>query len=61
MSTNKKGFTVLNEDEILAEELKKFPYLYDKVSQLSQDWGVVRNSWVVVAAKIAFLEDIKCY
>ena len=33
MSTNKKGFTVLKKDEILAEEVKKFPCLYDKSSR----------------------------
>ena len=37
MSTNKKGFTVLNKDEILAEEMKTFPCLFDKSSRLYQD------------------------
>ena len=33
VSKNKKRFTVLNKDEILAEEVKKFPSLYDKSSR----------------------------
>ena len=33
MSTNKKRFTVLNEDEILAKKVENFPCLYDKSSR----------------------------
>ena len=33
MPTNKKWFTVLNENEILAEEVKMFPCLHDKGSR----------------------------
>ena len=45
MSTNKKRFIVLNEDEVLAEEVKKFPCLYDENSRSYQDKGVViRNA-----------------
>ena len=60
MPTNKKRFTLLNEDEILAEEVKKFPCLYGKSSRSYRDRGVVRNAWVEVAKKLNFLEDGKC-
>ena len=52
MSTNKKRFTVLNEAEILAEEVKKFPCLYDKSSCSYRNRGVVRDAWVEVAKKL---------
>ena len=59
MSTNKKRFTVLNEDEILVEKVKKFRCLYDKSSRSYWDGGVVRNAWVEIAEKLEFLEDGK--
>ena len=42
----KKRFTVLNEDKILAEEVKKFSCLCDKSTRLYQDRVSVRNAWV---------------
>ena len=59
MSTNKKRFTVLNENEMLAKEVKKFP-CNDRSSRSYWDRGVVRNAWVKVAEKLEFLEDCKC-
>ena len=44
MSTNNKRFTVLNKDEILAEEVKKFPCLYDKSRRSYRQRDVVRNT-----------------
>ena len=55
-----KKDSVLNEDEILARKVKKYPCLYDKSSRSYQDRLVVRNSWVEVAKKLEFLEDGKC-
>ena len=43
MSTNEKRFTVLNEDEIPAEEVENFPSLYEKSSRSYRDRGVERN------------------
>ena len=60
LPTNKRRFTVLNEDEILAEEVKKFPCLYDKSSRSYRDRGIIRKAWVEVAKKLEFLEDDKC-
>ena len=60
MSTNKKRFTALNEDEILTEEVKKFPCCYDKSSCSYRDRGTVRNAWVEVTEKLETLEDVKC-
>ena len=39
-----KRFTILNEDEIIAEEVKKIPCLSDKSSRSYRDRGVVRNA-----------------
>ena len=58
MSTNK--FTFLNEDEILAEEVKTFHCLYYNGSRSYQGRGVVRHAWVEVVKKVEFLEDGKC-
>ena len=60
LPTNKRRFTVLNEDEILAEEVKKFPCLYDKSGRSYRDRGIIRKAWVEVAKKLEFLEDDKC-
>ena len=57
MSTNKSRFTVLNEDEILAEEVKKFHCFYDKSSRSYQERNTVRNALVEVAENLKFLED----
>ena len=57
MPTNKKRFTVLNEDEILAEEVKKFHCFYDKSSRSYQERNTVRNALVEVAENLKFLED----
>ena len=59
MSINKKGFTVLNKDEILTEEVKMFPCLYDKTrrSYRERERDVLGNAWVVVAKKLEFFED----
>ena len=59
MSTNKSRFFVLNEVEILAEEVKKFPYLYDKSISSYRDRGVARNAWVKAADILETLEDGK--
>ena len=52
MLKNKNRFTVLNDDEIVAGEVKKFPCLYDKSSHSYLDRGVVKNAWVEVAGKL---------
>ena len=52
MLANKKRFTVLNKDEILAEEVKKFPCLYDKSSRSYQQRDVVKNAWVQLTEKL---------
>ena len=57
MLANKKRFTVLNKDEILAEEVKKFPCLYDKSSCSYWQIDVVKNASVEVTEKLWFLED----
>ena len=57
MPTNKKWFTILNENEILAEEVKMFPCLHDKGSRSYWERDVVRNTWVENAEKLEFLED----
>ena len=53
----KKRFTVLNKDEILTKEVKKFSFLYDKTICSYQQRDVVRNASVEVAEKLEFLED----
>ena len=60
MPTNKKRFTILREDEILSEVVKKLPYLYDKSSPSYIERDVVRNAWVEVGEKLKFLESYKC-
>ena len=52
-----KKDSVLNEDEILAKKVKKFPSLCDKSSRSFQNRPVVRNAWVEVAEKLEFLEN----
>ena len=67
MSANKKRFTVLNEDKILAVVVKMFPgsggenvpCLDDKSSRSSyRDRGVISNAWVDATEKLEFLEDV---
>ena len=60
MSTNEKRFIVLNKDEILAEEVKTFPSLHDKISRSYQDRGVIIRAWVEVDEKLEFWEDGMC-
>ena len=57
MSTNKKRFTVLNKDEILAEKVKKCPCLYEKGSRSYRQRDILRNASMEVAEKLEFLED----
>ena len=54
LSTNKKRLTVLNEDDFLAEEVRKFPSFYDKSSCRYRDRDIVRHAWVKVAKKRIF-------
>ena len=59
MTTNKKKFNVLKQDQILAEEVEMFPCLHDKNSRLFQR-DVIRNAWAEISEKLVFLEDGKC-
>ena len=67
MSTNKKRFIGLNEDEILAEEVKKFPCLYDCMpvclysSLFVLRQGCRKKCLGADAEKLEFLEDGKCF
>lgn len=60
MLTNKKGFVVLDDDDICAREVKRFSCFYSKSSRSYRDMGVVRNAWKEAVEKLKVLEAGKC-
>ena len=47
----------LGEDERLTEEVKKFPYLYDKRGKDYKDRNVTTIYWTEVATSLYILDD----
>ena len=47
----------LNEEEILAENVKLYPVLFDKSAPGYKDKDVVFNAWGAVAEKLEFVEN----
>ena len=47
----------LQDEELLAEEVKLFPVLYDKTEKGYKEKDVVTNAWVIVAEKLDFIEN----
>ena len=56
MLTNKKGFVVLDDDDICVREVKRFSCFYSKSSRSYRDMGVVRNAWKEAVEKLKVLK-----
>ena len=54
-----KKILSLQEDELLSEEVRSFPCVYDKSQKGYKEKDVVRNAWSKVAEKLDFIEDGK--
>ena len=47
----------LQDEELLAEEVKRFPVLYDKTEKGYKEKDFVTDAWVKVAEKLDFIES----
>ena len=47
----------LKDEEILAEEVHKYPCLYDRKSKSFHERDVVRNAWEKVTEHLPFVEN----
>ena len=54
---SKKRFTSFTEDEELAEQVKRFPCVYNKSAKSYKEKHVVRNTWAEVTSNLEFVED----
>ena len=48
----------LKEDEILAENVRKFPCIYDKADKGHKERDMVQNAWEKVVEQIDFLKTV---
>ena len=55
MASNKN--LTLQEEELLSEEVRNYPCIYDKSKKPYKKKDVVKNAWENVALKLDFLED----
>ena len=47
---------LLSQEELLAEQVKLYPSLYDKSDSFYKERDVVRNAWEVVSLTLDFVE-----
>ena len=48
--------SLLNEDELLTETVRRFPALYDKTKKDYKDRNITKNAWNEVANLLDFVE-----
>ena len=51
----------IQEDEILAEEVRKYPCLYDKSDSGYKERDRVKNAWKAVENVLGIEEGLYCY
>ena len=59
MACSNKKYTraTLQEDELLSEEVKKYPSLYDKKMKDYKDRNVANNGWMKVAMSLSICDS----
>lgn len=55
------GKRKIQEDEILAEEVRKYPCLYDKSDSGYKERDRVKNAWKAVENELGLEEGLYCY